>query len=127
MYMFANHNDTQSFFKVFEQVLSQVEYHCFADLRHKYIDPLYKELCMIIAEVFLLKRDSILKINGIDISTHLVQQVFSQINNDHVRLVFNNFNNISHHVHNKKAYLRTALYNAVFELESHFVNSPAFD
>jgi len=112
----------ESVSKMLEQVLVQVEYHCFADLRFGRVDPFYKELCLIIAEVLLLDRGSVVKINGVPIGAHLVQEVFSHIHNDHVRFVYDNFRSVSHHVFNKKAYLRTALYNAVFELEAHYAN-----
>jgi len=108
--------------KTLQQVMGQVEYHCFASLRFNWVDPLYKELCLIIAETLLLSPDSVIKINGSNISASLAQEVFSQLRNDHVRLVFENFNKVSARVYNKKAYLRTALYNAVFELESSSVN-----
>jgi hypothetical protein len=114
--------DGQSIFKMLDHVMIQVEYHCFVDLRFNRIDPLYKELCLIIAEVLVLDSDSVIKIGGSFICARLVQEVYSKINNDHVRLVFSNFNNVSQRIFNKKAYLRTALYNAVFEIESHFVN-----
>ena len=117
----------QSIFKTLEQVMLQVEYHCFADLRFNRIDPLYKELCLIIAEVFVLDQDSLIKINGSNTSVLLVRDVYSQIRNDHVRLVFSNFNNVAQRIINKKAYLRTALYNAVFEIESHHLNDMTCD
>ena len=110
-----------------QQVMRQVEYHCFADLRFNRIDPFYKELCLVIAEVLVLDPTSCVKINGSNMRTHLVQEVYSQLHNDHVRLVFENFHNVSNHVYNnKKAYLRTALYNAVFELESNYINGTNF-
>jgi len=111
------------FFSVLERVMTQVEYPCFMDLRVKSIDPLYKELCLIMAEVLVLGRDDFIKINGSLIPVQLVKEVYLMLRHDHVRLVFDNFHNVSHRVHNKKAYLRTALYNAVFEIESHFVNA----
>jgi len=112
----------QSILEMLEQVMRQVEYHCFADLRFNRIDPFYKELCLVIAEVFVLNPGSIIKINGLNMYAHLVQEVYSQLNNEHVCLVFQNFHNVSTHIYNKKAYLRTALFNAVFELESNYVN-----
>jgi len=118
----ANSPDGPSFFKALERVMAQVEYHCFADLRYKRIDPLYKELCCIIAEVFVLSRDSELKINGCFIAASVVQDIYSQIRNHHLRLVFDNFNNVTQRVYNKKAYLRTALYNAFFEYHSQCIN-----
>ena len=114
-----------SVFEMFDRVMTQVEYHCFADLRFKRIDPFYKELCFIIAETLVLSPDSVLKINDAFISVKLVQEVFLQVRNHHLRLVFRNFHNVSHRVFNKKAYLRTALYNAFFEYEAQFVNDLA--
>jgi len=111
-----------SVLSMLDKVMAQVEYHCFADLRYKRIDPLYKDLCLIVAEVMLLNRDSSIKVNGEYVGALLVQDVFSQIRNHHVQLVFDNFQNVSSRVSNKKAYLRTALYNSVFEYEAHFIN-----
>jgi len=111
-----------SVFQMLEQVKRQVEYHCFADLRFKRIDPFYRELCLIIAEVLVLEPNTIIAINGSKMSAYLVQEVYGQLRNDHLRLVFDNFNNVTNRIINKKAYLRTALYNAVFEIESHFIN-----
>ena len=116
-----------SIFKVLEQVMMQVEYNGFTDIRLNRIDPFYKELCLIIAEVFVIDQDSVIKINGSNCHVRLAQEVYSQIRHDHVRLVFNNFNNVSHRIINKKAYLRTALYNAVFENESQYINDMSCD
>ena len=112
----------QSILIMLEQVMHQVEYRCFADLPLNRIDPFYKELCLVIAEVLVLDPISIVKVNGSNMPAHLVQEVYSQLHNEHVCLVFNNFNNVSYRIYNKKAYLRTALYNAVFEIESKYAN-----
>ena len=113
----------QSIDNMLAQVMGQVEYHCFADLRWNRIDPLFEELCLIIAEVFTLNPDSAIKVNGSFICARLVQDVFSKLRNHHLLLVFENFHNVSARIHNKKAYLRTSLYNAVFESESSYVNN----
>ena len=105
------------------QVMQQVEYHCFADLPSGYIDPFYKELCLIISEVFAMNQDAFIKVNGSETPIRLVQEVYSLLRNDHIRIVFTNFYHVSSRVYNKRAYLRTSLYNAVFEIESHFVNN----
>lgn len=111
-----------SFSSTLERVLQQVEYHCFADLRTQRIDPLFRELCLIISEVYIMNPDLFIKVNGSTIPLHLVQEVYSHLRNDHIQLVYSNFQDVSCKVYNKKAYLRTALYNAVFEIESHFIN-----
>ena len=105
-----------------KQVMQQVEYQCFADIRYRRVDPLYKELCLIISEILLMNPDECVKVNGSSLSIRMVQDVYSHLRCEHVRLVFSNFQEVSYKVFNKKAYLRTALYNSVFELESHFVN-----
>ena len=51
----------QSVLKMLKQVMLQVDYNSFADLRLNGIDPLYRELCLIIAEVLVLDPDSIIK------------------------------------------------------------------
>jgi len=117
--------DGLSIFKMLDKVMLQVEYHCFVDLKLNRIDPLYKELCLIIAEVLVMSYDSSVKINGSFIPAYIVQEVYLQLSNDHVRFVFGNLHNVSHRIYNKKAYIRTSLYNAVFEIESHFVNDMA--
>jgi len=111
-----------SILKMLEQVMYQLEYHCFADLRLNRIDPFYKELCLVIADVLLLDPDTVISVNGSKMSAFLVQEVYGQLRNDHVRIVFENFQNVSYRIYNKKAYLRTALYNVVFEIESNFIN-----
>ena len=113
----------RSVFEALDHVMSQVEYQCFTEGPFNHIDPLFKELCLVIAEVLVLCHDSTLKVNGALISAHIVQDVFFRIRNDHIRLVFNNFRCVTQRIVNKKAYLRTALYNSIFEIESHFVNA----
>lgn len=103
--------------------MAQVDYHCFADNRLGWVDPFYKELCLVIAEVFVLNPVTSVKINDSLLPARLVQDVFSHIRNEHVCLVYNNFHGLTHRVHNKKAYLRVALYNSVFELEAGAVNT----
>jgi KaiC/GvpD/RAD55 family RecA-like ATPase len=115
-------SDGQSLFGMLDKVMRQVDYHCFAVLSSNRVDPLYKELCLIIAEAFLLKSDSTVNINGSPVQAQLLKEVYNNLNNEHLRLVFDNFNSVAVRVYNKKAYLRTALYNAVFELESTSVN-----
>jgi hypothetical protein len=105
-----------------DSVMRQVEYNCFADFRTRLVDPLYIELCLIISEVFLMDPEMFVKVNGSVILTRLVQDVYLRLRNDHLRLVFSNFQSVYSKIYNKKAYLRTALYNSVFELESSFIN-----
>ena len=116
-----------SLFKTLEQVMNQVEYYCFADLRLMRIDPFYKELCFVVADVLVQDPDSVISINGTKMSASLIQEVYGQLCHNHLQLVFDNFKSVCHRVYNKKSYLRTALYNAVFEIESHSINDMLCD
>jgi len=127
MYLHAHDIDTSisappSILKMMEQVKCQVEYHCFAPPGRKWVDPFYRELCLVIAETLILDSNTILTINGTKMPALLVQEVFGQLRNGHLRLVFENFRNVTSRIYNKMYYLRTALYNVVFEFESHYIN-----
>jgi len=109
------------------RVMLQVEYDCLADMQTRRVDPFYQELCLIVAEVFVMDPESVMRINGAATAAGLVQEIYARLCCEHVRLVFDNFQDVSRRVHNKKAYLRTALYNAVFELESYLINDSFCD
>jgi len=119
-----SHSVRPSLLDTLTQVKRQVEYDCFAQPygRGLRIDPLFDDLCLIVAEVLVLNADSCIKINGNLLGTRLVQDIYLQLRCDHIRLVFNNFNKVSYPVRNKKSYLRTSLYNAAFELEADSTN-----
>ena len=115
---------SQSIFKKLEDVKKQVEFEAFGKLINGrvHIDPLYMELCLIIAEIHLINPAALIKVNGAEMEVGIVQEVYKQLKNDHIRLVFDNVQELSAKIFNKKAYLRTALYNAIFEIETHYTN-----
>ncbi len=96
----------------------QIEIQCFDDYEIEQA----REICAIIAEVRLMRPDIPIKIAGELLDSTLVKQVFDEITASHVRLVIGNFNGVTGLIRNKRAYLRTALYNSVFELEAHYKN-----
>jgi hypothetical protein len=81
------------------------------------------EICLIIAEVFVMPPDSEIKISGSEISVFIIQEVFSKLTLFNVSTVVENFKHVKTKIYNKKAYLRTALYNSVFEDRSSAVNA----
>ncbi|MDR2513762.1 MAG: DUF6017 domain-containing protein [Christensenellaceae bacterium] len=95
--------------------------------------PRYKEICYIIAEVLAMEiedRDGApkaIKINGSFTNVEMVQEVYSQLTHAHAELVADNFAQITSKIYNKKAYLQTALYNSVFELDAHYSNQVKHD
>lgn len=83
---------------------------------------LLRELCMIMAEVYMMDPDKPIRISGEWLDGHVVQQVFSEIEREHVEMVVSEFYRLTDEIRNKKAYLRTALYNSVFSIEAHYTN-----
>lgn len=107
-----------SFREMLEEVKEKVEIECF----DREETPQATELCLIIAEVLILNPENEIRIGGVMLSVEMVQEVYRQIEHEHVELVIGNFNKVSYEVKNKKSYLRTALYNSVFEIENHWTN-----
>ena len=87
------------------------------------VDPgLLREICMIMAEVYMMDPDKPIRISGEWLDGHVVQQVFYEIEREHVQMVAGEFCRLTNDIRNKKAYLRTALYNSVFSIEAHYTN-----
>lgn len=103
-----------SFDEMLERVKGQIDFDAFPfeDIMQA------RELACIIAEVMRMRPSDNLKIDGRIMPVADVQAVYSRLENEHIANVMESFNQIPYVVRNKKAYLRTALYNAVFELGS---------
>lgn len=114
-----------SIFAELDKVKAQVEYQCLEQSDPAFTDPLYHELCLIIAEVNLLSDSKAITVAGASLPASIVQEVYSALRCEHLQRVAYNFKRVSWEVARKKAYLRTALYNAVFELESGYANQLA--
>ncbi len=107
-----------SFREAFSRAARQVELDCSSPSE---ID-LLRELCYIIAEVYILDPDSRVKISDELLDAYLVQEIFGELTLEHLQLVRDNFMDRTEVVKNKRAYLRAALYNSVFEKEAHYTN-----
>ena len=86
-----------------------------------------KELCAIIAEVYAMHPDTEICVCGERLYAGLVAEVFRCLTYEHVSLVLDNYNRATYAIRNKKLYLRTALYNSVFELASSIANEVSHD
>lgn len=109
-----------SFDETVEEVTKQLETETLEE--RGYSRPQISEICMIIAEIYLRNPKGSVRIGGELLDTSIVQQVFRKLTADHVNLVLDNFSRTTALIRNKKQYLRAALYNSVFEMDSHFVN-----
>lgn len=103
-----------SFDEALVKVKEQIDMECFP------VDMLLQaqEIAGIIAQVFTLSPNSVMRVAGYARRIGDVQTVFRHLRNEHIVYVLEAFNQIPYRVKNKSAYLRSALFNAVFELES---------
>lgn len=87
------------------------------------------ELALIVCEVLRLDpvRCPVIRIGGVELDLQMVQEIYSEFGADHAEAVMRAYKMISYPVRNKKAFLRTMIYNSVFELESGAVNEVAVD
>ena len=109
--------------KALDRAECQIESHAFEAAEKARV----RELCFIIAEVYLLRPESTVRIAGEALDAEMVQDVFSELRHEHVRMVLDNFKSVTDVIRNKKAYFRTALYNSVFEVEAHYANLVSHD
>lgn len=87
----------------------------------------YEDICKIVTEVLFLNPDNDIKVAGEVLSVALVQDIFGQLTHEHIEMVAENFAGVKKIINNKKAYLRTALYNSFFEMDAHWSNRVAHD
>ena len=103
-----------SFDEVLEQVKEQIAIDCvpFEQILQA------EELAAIIAEVLRLRPEDKLRVDGVMHPAADVQAVYKKLENEHIMHVIETYNEIPYPIKSPKMYLRTALYNAVFELNN---------
>ena len=81
-----------------------------------------KEIALIIAEVMRLPESAEIRIEGNRFPAKMVQEVYSMLERENVQAVITAYRKAKYVIQHKKTYLRTALYNSVFETESRIEN-----
>ena len=89
--------------------------------------PLAAECCLIITEVLRNIPDGVITVDGEERAADMVQEVFTMLTHEHIEQVIETFKRLSFPVRLRKAYLRTMLYNSVFELEAALINDVSAD
>ena len=80
------------------------------------------EFCNIIVDILTLPPNSLITLNGEQRQVSAVQEVYQQLDERHLEIVLENFNRVPYKIKHPKTYLRAALYNSYFELESIVAN-----
>ena len=123
-YTFTDHSQGQS--QVGYSTLSdhvarieaQIEIGCY----EKEYEAQVAEICLIIAEVFMLPPYAEIQIAGQKLTVALVCGVYDMLERRDIIAVMDNVEKATYEIKHKKTYIRTALYNSVFERETREVN-----
>ena len=111
-----------SFREAYRRAANQVELSCCAAEERNAL----RELCYIIAEIYIMDPDAKVHIAGEMLDAYLAQEIFGELTLEHLRMVRESFQRLDSPVKKKRAYLRSALYNSVFELEAHYENMASY-
>lgn len=104
--------------EMLQVVKSNLEFDCFDE---EYLQQA-EEICLIIAEIFVLPPTASVRINGNELTAETVKEVYSMLTYEDIITVMDNFETATYEIRFKKTYLRTALYNEVFERSSREIN-----
>ena len=100
------------------EIKSCLDFDCF-DLPYK---KQAEEICLIIAEIFILPPASLVQIDGNKLPVTAVQEVYDRLTHEDIIAVMDKFEAATYEIRFKKTYIRTALYNEVFERSSRVIN-----
>lgn len=112
-----------SYKEALDKAAEQVNLECFNESDVS----LASEILANMAEVFMLWDNAPVRIAGSQIDGFIIKQVFEQVREEHVQLVIENLKRVETIISYKKSYIRTALYNSVFEIELHYTNRVKHD
>lgn len=106
------------FFELLEYIKDQIGFYCFESGDREQAE----EIAMIISEVIKLPDHASVRIGRNDLKAEMVAEIYDYVTYDHVLHVIDRYSHVTYEIKHTKTYLRTALYNAVFELKSKVKN-----
>lgn len=114
----SGHSQVKSFNTVLQQIRKQIDIDSFDDQDKDQAE----EIALVMAEVMVLSESEKVRINGQEISIQLIQDIYARISNADVLLVIMRYRKVTYEIKHTKKYLRTALYNSVFESRNRIDN-----
>ena len=85
--------------------------------------PIAEAIALMIAEINSLPETATARIGGGYVPVPVVREIFASLHHDHVLNVIRKYSALRYTVTRPKTYIRTALYNAVFELDAAAANA----
>ena len=107
-----------SFRAVLNRVTENIQIECFDEDDRAFA----LELARIIADVLVRPDEGFVKIEGRQVPTQTVKEVYSEIEHENVLQVIRTFEKTETLIRHRRMYLQTALYNSVMETVSDTVN-----
>lgn len=107
-----------SLYQIFINVMEQIDGWAFGEVDQARV----RDIAKIIAEVYRMPPTTVVHMNGMDIPAEMIAEAFSMLTHEHVEHVVDNVKLINYQIRNPARYLRAALYNAVFELDTRLDN-----
>lgn len=107
-----------SFRAVLNRVTENIQIECFDEDDRAFA----LELARIIADVLVRPDEGFVRIEGRQVPTQTVKEVYSEIEHENVLQVIRTFEKTETLIRHRRMYLQTALYNSVMETVSDTVN-----
>lgn len=107
-----------SFRAVLNKVTENIQLECFDEDDR----PFATELARIIADVLVRPDEGFVRIEGRQVPTQTVKEVYCEIEHENVLQVIRTFEKTETLIRHRRMYLQTALYNSVMETVSDTVN-----
>ena len=88
---------------------------------------IYREMCRIIADIYTIHPDCVMRIASAARSVRNVQEMYSMLTGAHLEMVAEKFTSCGYEIKNRVAWMRTALYNAPMECDMYYANQVTTD
>lgn len=94
----------------------QVDYNHLANKTNAWMG---SDVCKVMAEIYLMSPRALVRIGSEELEAELVQEVYREITQEHFEHVCEKLRRLAGFIRCPKPYIRTLLYNEVFEFECH--------
>ena len=105
-----------SFKEAITKAEDQIGFHEYSRQHHCY--GILHDMCRAMAEVYMMSPNTKIKVNGEELEAGMVAEVLEQVTQDMAEIRAEELRETIAGVTNIKAYLRSAIYNKVFEFEA---------
>lgn len=110
-----------------EELRNQTGYYEHLSVGNNEIAELYDQILRILADVMILQPSSLVSINQVKLPASIVQERFRQLNCSHMDYLTQLLSENKSRIHNIRAFILTASYNAPSEIDAYYTALSNFD